>query len=834
MHFLTNRFGDQYLPEINHYTFNQSGATAVFRKTYGKSFSHPDTFYLMAGTDSGLLIKYIMENEIPPGSRFLFVELPEVLELLPQAIKESDERLVVCTIDEWQKCAKQMSIDGYLFIGKVKEYRSLAVLDAHYPGYLELDTRLSMESSRLRFQANSSLGSKIFVQRQLETLADNLVPARTLLGTASGKSCLLLAGGPSLDEILPWARENRERFVIIAVSRIARRLQQEEITPDIWCSIDPWAANLEVSREMLANEEESLLVHANHIYSPIIGQWAGKSLYLGNRFPWQSPLNGENIPVGAVQVTNSAFSLAIEMDFARIILGGVDFCYHKDGHTHASGSLDWEKGPLTIPADTHIQTYDGYTAETDFPLATAATAFDTLAATAREKGIDVVNPAAGAARLEHVRHLPLDAIPLPEPLGSFRKSLYKKVPEPNAIDFSARQQEALLELSRMLGELKEIHRLSIKALKCHTAMCSPDLDIQAKAGQKLRMDRIERQLRNRYTAASRLIKEYGIHSFLQMGIVDRDRTWEEEDIERVGRIYYQSYRDTAGELIKLVSATRRRLLSRIDEQSEHPDFPALFRQWENDQQPGRARVWRKRYSDRYARLPDTIAERFRSLEESFHHQLQHTGEIKGFTDGTSYQDRLEQRQQDLIGLFGRLNRLFERRETAGIKKLLTGLEQNPSEQAQQLATIARGYLAELQGEPDHAMEQYLRIVEKEAVPQVLARISALSLERQDYATATLALEVLAELSPLFMPSYANILRLTGEQAKALEVYHRYLNQMPDDLATVIAVGKFYLELDARQAAADAFNYVLKRDPGNSAAHTLLHQASMEPQGEMLT
>ncbi len=833
MRFLTNRFGDRYLPEINHYTFNQSGAAAVFRKTYGEGFSHPDTFYLVSGTDSGLLIEHIVENGIPPGSRFLFVELPEVLELLPPAVRELDKRLAVCTIDEWQEHALRMGIEGYLFIGKVEEYRSLAVLDAHHPGYLELDAQLSMESSRLRFQANSSLGSKIFVQRQLETLADNLVPAKTLRGAASGKSCLLLAGGPSLDEILPWARENRERFVIIAVSRIARRLQQEGITPDIWCSIDPWAANLEVSREMLVNEAGSLLVHANHIYSPIIGQWAGKSLYLGNRFPWQSPLNDGNIPVGAVQVTNSAFSLAVEMGFACIILGGVDFCYHKDGHTHASGSLDREKGPLPVPADTRIETYDGRTAETTFSLATAATIFDTLAAAARERGINIVNPAAGAARLEHVRHLPLSTIPLPEPLGAFRKDLHEKVPEPHTTDFFTHQREALLELSRMLGELKEIRRLSVKALKCHAAMCSPDLDNQAKAGQKRRMDRIEKQLRNRHASASRLIKEYGIHSFLQMGIVDRDRTWEEEDIERVGRIYYESYRDTAGELIKLISAARRRLLSRIDEQSEHPDFTALFQQWETDQQPGRARVWRKRHPDHYARLPTAVAERFRSLEDAFRHQLEHASEIKGFTDGTSYQDRLEQRQRDLVGLFGRLNRLFEQRETGGIEKLLKGLEQISTEQTQQLVTIARGYLAELQGEPNRAMEHYLQIVEKEAIPQVLARISTLSLEQEDYATATLALEVLAELSPLFMPSYANILRLTGERARALEIYHRYLDQIPDDLATVITVGKFYLELDAQQAAVDAFNYVLKRDPGNRAARTLLHQAGMEPQGEVL-
>ncbi len=830
--FWTNAFGDRYLPEVNPHTFNQSGAAAVFQKTYGDQFTHTDTFYIIAGSDSGLLMDHIRGKGIPSGSRFLFVELPEILEHLPQR-EANDQRMAVCTIDEWQQHAQEMGLEGYLFIDKVEEHKSLAVLDGDHPGYRELFSRLAREINQLRFTKNSSLGSKIFVRRKLETLADNLVPASTLRGTAEGKTCLLLAGGPSLDDILPWAKENRERFIIIAASRIARRLQREAITPDIWCSVDPWAANLEVSREMLAGEHDALLVHANHIYAPIVGQWSGKSLFLGSRYPWVAQSEEENIPVGALQVTNSALLLAMEMGFSRVVLGGVDFCYRQDGHTHASGSLDSEKGPLPRPADTHIETYDGRMAETDFPLATAATVFDNLAAAAREKGITLVNPAAGAARLENIEYIPLEAITLPEPLGDFRQRLRDEVPTHLEAGLPERQREALQELNHMLEELRAIQRLSKKALKCHEAMCSPHLDNQTKAGQKRRMDRIEKQLRNRYAAGSRLVKEYGIHSFLRMGIVDRERTWEEDDIERVGRIYYESYRDTAKELIKEIETARQRVLSRLDEESEQPDFPALFRLWEKDRQPGRARVWRKRHPEHHRRLPPALVERFHALETAFRQQLERASDVKGFSDGTSYRDRLERQRRDLTGLFSQLNLLFERGEAEGIEKLLTRFEHTGTEQAELLAAVAKGYLAELRGNPDGALEHYLKVVEREAIPQVLARVSSLSLDRQDYETAALALEVLAGISPLYMPSYADLLRLTGERAKALEIYHRYLDQMPDDLATVITVGKFYLELDAKQAALDAFQYVLKKDPGNSAALTLLRQAREEPSGEVV-
>ena len=825
--FLTNQFGDSYLYDVNRHSFNQVGATATFEKTYADTLSAPDTFYLVVGTDSGLLFKHIAERGIPEGSRFLFVELPSIVELVGTMLPDTGDRMVVCSPDEWQEKATQMGLQSYLFMDRVQTVRSIAVLDAHHEAYIELAARLQMEFNQQRYLAHASLGSKIFVQRQLENVSDCFLPAQTMRGWGKDKCCALLAGGPSLDDLLPWLKQHRDHFVVIAVSRIARRLQQEGLTPDIWCSIDPWAANLEVSREMLEQHDGALLVHANHIYPPLLGQWPGKSLYLGGRFPWKSGLNGDNIAVAPIQVTNSALILAIEMGFSRIILGGVDFC-HRGGQSHASGSLDHEIGLIPDLMETTIETNDGSTAETTFPLASAASVFDRLAEPARERGTTIINPAPCAAKLQNVRHLPLEEIPLPPPLDHKERRLDERLPSPVGKEYLSHQQETLQELSRMLAELKTIRGLSDRALKCHAALCSSAVSTAAKAGYKRRMDRIEKRLRNRHAAASYLIKTYGIHSFLKMGIVDREREWSEADIQRVGEVYYRSYRETAEELIGLITAARRRVLSRIEEQREDPDFPALFHQWRQDAQPGRSLVWKRWHHTRFERLPQEVLDQFAILADEFHESLEKASEIKGFADGTSYRDRLEERRKKLDGILPKLNQLFRQRDEAGLSLIASALEQIDSKQAQRLTAIARGYLAEVQGHPEQALEHYLPIVQKEPLLPVLLRISDISLERGDYPIATLALEVLSEISPLFLPSYANILRLTGRHAEALEAYHRYLNQTPDDLAAVIAVGKFYLELDAPQAAADAFNYVLARDPGNRAARTLLENAGLEP------
>ena len=823
--FLTNQFGDRYLYEVNRHSFDQIGATALFEKTFADIFSLSDTFYLVVGTDSGLLVRHVVEKGLPEGSRFLFVELPEILELLDPELA-TDHRLAICGPEEWEERAAQMGLQGYLFMDRVQTVQSLAVLDGQQ-AYGELSCRLQMEFNHKRYLALISLGSKIFVQRQLENVADCWLPAGLLRGRGAGRSCVLLAGGPSLDELLPWLKRHRERFVVIAVSRISRRLQQEELVPDIWCSIDPWAANLEVSREMLDQHEGTILVHANHLYPPLLGQWQGRSLYLGDRFPWRGGCDGDNIAVAPVQVTNSALTLALEMGFSRIVLGGVDFCL-QEGRTHASGSLDHEVGLLPGITETHIETNDGSLAETTFPLASAARVFNQLAEPAAGKGITIINPAPGAARLRNVRHIPLHEIPLPSsPAGTGRR-LEQQIPLPEGEEYLRHQQQTLQELSRMQRELETIRGLSSRALKCHAALCSPAVSNAAKAGHKRRMDRIEKRLRTRHAAASHLIKSYGIHSFLKMGIVDREREWREEDIRRVGEVYYRSYRDTARELIGLITAAQQRVRSRMEEQRPEPDFPALFRQWRQDAQPGRALVWRRWHRDRFERLPEPVAEQFATLAAEFRDSLERASEVKGFADGTSYRERLERRRRELGGVLPRLNQLLQQRDAAGLERTIVALDPIDSRQARRLGAIARGYLAEVQGRPDDALAHYLPVVQEEPLLPVLLRISDISLERGDHPVATLALEVLSQISPIFLPSYANILRLTGRHPEALDAYHRYLNQAPDDLATVLAVGRFYLELDAPQAAADAFNYVLARDPGNRAARTLLESAGLEP------
>ena len=187
----------------------------------------------------------------------------------------------------------------------------------------------------------------------------------------STENAILLAGGPSLDSSIPWIQAHQDDCIIIAVSRISRRLLNADITPDFIFSVDPQGLSLDVSREMFHFDGKSVFIHSYHAFPAMVAQWLGTKAYLGPLFPWPSPLNGVDRTSGGATVTNIAWACALEMGFAEIVLCGVDLCYSSEGHTHASFSKDRDHGPR-FEGETRIETNAGAYAETTHAYAFAA------------------------------------------------------------------------------------------------------------------------------------------------------------------------------------------------------------------------------------------------------------------------------------------------------------------------------------------------------------------------------------------------------------------------------------------------------------------------------
>jgi len=151
------------------------------------------------------------------------------------------------------------------------------------------------------------------------------------------------------------------------------------------------------------------------------------------------------------------------------------------------------------------------------------------------------------------------------------------------------------------------------------------------------------------------------------------------------------------------------------------------------------------------------------------------------------------------------------------------LADNAQEIVQPLRFLGRGLLYELCGEPDKARQEYQQIIESGdqadslLLEDALGRICSLSLDSGERESAVLALQCLYNLSLTYGPQYARILTLTGQTDEALEIYADYLGKVPDDIDTMLALGRLYRQLNFPDGVAMVVDHVLNRAPDNPQA-----------------
>lgn len=816
--FLTNTFGDRFFYSINRDAFNKIGAEALFQRHFGQSLFRENSLTVIIGTDSGLLPRFIAARGLPEGARYLFVELPEVMTRLHQAgvLEGLDDRIILATYDNWREQAEACRLTDYVFLANIRSTLSIGAEDGNHSGYHGLGRKVREELERLTWERNAQLGNEAFFIKQIENLAENRSPLSQLRGTAAGATAVILGGGPSLDEVLPWLKTNRDKLVIFAVSRIARRLLEVGFEPHIVVSIDPHAVSFDVSKEMLRFGERTLFINHYHTSSALLGQWRGRSLFMGQPLPWESPLNRDFTPSPGPTVTNAALAAAVELGFAEILLAGVDLCFSRSGHTHALGSNEHHAGPQLGRGQSWVETNGGWQAETSHDFAAAVHQLDYQAAMAAKRGIRVINLAQGAARMANVVYSPVAEFKLVSPPIPVFDRLLSSLPEETAQTRCDHYRTLLDELNRATVYLKKIKKLACDALDANDGLFGRK-GKTADFKYKKRMDKIEKRLNSDFGDFAVLVKKFGIRHFLKMTRPDRDKEWSDEEVETAGRLYYEAYRDSAERLSGLVEEARMRVQTRIEEEMPAPSAQRLFAQWRKDGQPGRALVWRVRNFQATASLSAKDADQLIELEKEFE-------AILGLQETEHF--RRSRKFSDLGQVRGKALTMFKRREETLLVQLIEGLNGVDRPEAIGLRQLCNGYLAELQDDPSLALESYQALMEQETgalVEDALRRVAAISLDGEHFEDARLALECLSGISPIYLPQYGDLLRLMGEMPAALDAYADYLEKVPDDLAAMLKLGRYYLELNIPDGARLMFSSVLEKDPQNQAAKTLLSQ-----------
>ncbi|MCL1040833.1 DUF115 domain-containing protein [Shewanella marisflavi] len=813
--FAVSQFGECYLPSVNRHTFEKIDSATLYDNKLKKALSTKDTLHIITGLDSGLLANYVMEQPIPSGSKYIFVELDEILSLLSIDLPSSlSDSIQVVSIDEFSTLIQ--SYENNLFIVKqqFKLHRSVAADGNHLDDYGRLHAQIDNTVRQAYFENSIGFTQKIFVKTQLENVGETFKPASILRDHFNGKSCIILGGGPSLDSHAQWIKANSDNLVIIAVSRIIGKLHRLAIKPDIVVSVDPQSVSFDVNKDMMSLPHDTLLVCSYHVTPQILSQWRGAALYTGPRYPWSDDADNRNIQSVGPTVTNSAMEIAREMGFSQILFSGVDFCHSQSGASHTSGTYAASLGPNLGAIMEWVETYSGQMAETPMQLLQAIGATEDLIASHTQK-IHYINLAADAAKVKGVDYHPADTICL-SPIDAAQRSLL--APEVHL----ASDNEWVAHLTDTHEKLKAAQKEFIQLNRKNTDALDIICKLEKKpTGERIatlanKLEKIEQSINKEHGDLANLIKFYGYYEFSHFLSTQKLDDWSQEDINKHTRIYYGAFKEMGEQLLELVHSALTRVELRLAEYEDNVDINALCQKWKEDKQWGRALLWQERHPEQYQKLSaserQTLFECQQAFEELF--------TVKEYID-----DSTDRAAPLMENAFKKLQVLRQQKHLLGITKMIqyTAPYTGEDPQIARLHNLALSYRYLLENQLQASLDAVLETPLADRQEAELKQIIQLSLQLNKLPLALEHYAKIIEYSDEYLPQYAHALSLSGDPQAALGIYLDYLDKYPQDIPVMLKLGIFLAQAGQIDGAASCFENVLMLDENNQAALSYLKQ-----------
>lgn len=812
-HFSISKYDEYYLPSINRNTFEKLDSSTLYQQRFEESIFKPDTLHVIIGLDSGLLANYILERALPEGSKYVFVELESVLQLLTVDIPSHlHDKFSVLDSDGFFSYLESGIDDLYIVKDQCIVHNSLASIAPYLEDYSYLNNRINKKLENRALEQKVGFSQKIFFKQQLMNCSENRSPASILRDSFIGKTCIVIGGGPSLDDDLEWIEANYHDLFIITVSRIAAKLSKAKIPAHIIVSVDPQDVSFEVNREMMALSNESIFINSYHVNHRLISQWLGKSLYLGQNLPWIKD-DIDNIETVGPTVTNSAVRIAIELGFKQILLTGADFCYSSSGVTHSSGTIEAKSGPNLNRIGEWVQTYAGETAETIIQLIYAAQALEEEAV--NNPNVEIINLSKNAAMIKGVAHKNRESIII-ESAKCSPKDLLELVPSSTdaTTDFL---QTKLLQLNKARNALTAISELANDAISINKLAKSSFNNQKKHHTYTQKIEKIEKRLNDNFSDFTQIIKFYGYFEFSKFLTTKEQEKWSAEHMNQMTHHYYKAFESLSVELLPYIIQALERLKSRIEEQAISPNLEILSQQWLKDDQPGRVRIL-KQHGALKENTDIFTGQRAVELENNYQDQLV-SFEHSYFS--------AHKRIQSLHNTHIKILELFRSKNKAGLTQLSNNLLK-PSKNdtyAERMYRLSRSYNYILQDKHQPALDELLILNEELKTETELKQILliALKLLKLDLVEGTL--EKIILLNDEYCPQYAHILKLQGKTQKALDTYLDYLDKYPTDVTVLLKLGIFLTEVEQMATAKTVFEQVLEVSPDNLTAKNYIEQLS---------
>jgi hypothetical protein len=360
-------FGDAYIDELTSGLFEQQPAYDVFERYLNQDIQQQNRLLVVVGSDSGLILPYLTQLAQQNHAFFICYELDEVVkQIRQQGWQDTDKvRLVNVDFDITSLFFDELFTEFFLRQA-VNVVPSIAV-STHKSIYLPLWHQVydSIRASLIKFNTAQSAQ---FINRHLDNMTELLFPIRLLKDKLSGKTAVMLGGGPSVELIFEWVRQHRDQLVLFAANRISSRLYKEGITPDFFVAVDPQPELLDYCTDMFKFAEHSILLTSASVASNVLLQWPGKMAYGERLTPFYPLREHESQPLNfrgtGPTVMNFAVQAASYMGAKHVIFAGIDLCHSPLGQSHESMSIESSAGQFTSSAEAKILTYAGKMAHT--------------------------------------------------------------------------------------------------------------------------------------------------------------------------------------------------------------------------------------------------------------------------------------------------------------------------------------------------------------------------------------------------------------------------------------------------------------------------------------
>lgn len=792
-----NTYGERYLPAYNS-GFERMPSAALFKQYVHDLLNIDYSLYVIIGTDSGLLPKYIEQNFSDSLSRFIFIEFSEIVkELRPDypipLLQESEEDnkndksefllasdLPLIQIFEdgfkLEYLANLSCYNEFLLRDSLKLVKCLAIAESDSPDYNELFS--NYEEQFINLSSNYCVGAtRHYMESWFEDISDLLLPVQQLKEFFKGKTFVLLGGAPSLPLIFDWLKKNRSDVVVLAAVRIASRLKMEGIVPDYFVGVDAKPQMLDYCRDLFYFQDKSVLISSHHLAPNVLNQWGGKVLYMHQRLPFGLPLPDETENVLAVgpTVMNAALQVAAYMGADKIILSGVDMCFSPQGESHESNSIESQIGRYMRYGGCTVETYAGIEAETDVHMLSAAKTLSEQISWIRvnnKSALQVFNINYFATKVDLINYVSVEDLPHIDNKVTDDERLiaWKKAELDSDSHLNLLKNNIVPSVKRFRHRLSKAIKISadtIALIESGLTAENPDLtdNIYLVINNK---NKLEKLLGDDLY----VLFDYGYHDYLKI-LEPLENAESLESLIKPLHHYFTAIKQTSSELVTQLNGVLKTSRYRLKEFSEELTY-SLVSYWIKNNVPGRCNAWRARHSHKV--LTAKTQKHFDKANKAFSQLL--------LDKVPSFRYAMQDRTNQLVSLWRFTKAAIESKDEERILSLAEYIAKLNGNDFEQLSIYLYAHFHSLKCEFGQS-DEFIQRINHERLLIPALQLSVHNAMRTENVEGMLqSIEALSDYDDYYLYILAKLAELLGLDELTGNAFIYYIVRQPGDAAAL--------------------------------------------------